>query len=188
MGTQGMRTVELHPGGFVAYVDPSWDDLHTGTRGADGLGGISAAADRKNGSEADFSDWENLLAFVRGRAVREAAQLLGLERTTVHRLLRGYRPRDPRKIMKAWATYKGVEQRPASSWFLRRVRSGLVGGGIGLVRHGRFEYTCPELGARVGELLAVARGHGGGLVAQTLQAPAERLVLAPWPGARGGAA
>lgn len=112
----------------------------------------------------------DLLAFVKVRPVREAATCLNLSRGTVHNLQKGYWPADPRKIMQGWDAYKGRSVQRATSWFIRRVApDGL--------RHGGKLYAAPQLAGRAGELLAVARAANGGLLAQSLELPAERFTL-----------
>ena len=75
--------------------------------------------------------------------------------------------------MQAWSRYKGRRGIVASSWFIRRVRPG------GTVRHAGQDYTAPGLAARTGQMLAVARSSDEGLIAQTLELPAERIPLVP---------
>jgi hypothetical protein len=113
----------------------------------------------------------DLLVFLRGTPTRQAAVDLGLAKGTIHRLSHGYWPDDPRKIMRAWSAYKAARGVVASGWFLRRVYPG------GVIRHARHQYTAAVLPARVGQLLAVSCAAGGGLLAQTLDLPAERLAL-----------
>lgn len=113
----------------------------------------------------------DLLDFVHAQSVRESANALRLSLGTIHRLVQGYWPADPRKILQAWSAYKGRAGRIASSWFLRRVRSG------GIVCHAGKQWSGQRLATRVGELLAVARAEDGGLLAQTLELPPERLPL-----------
>ncbi|WOI47706.1 hypothetical protein [Acidovorax sp. BLS4] len=104
-------------------------------------------------------------------SVAEASLVLGLGRGTVARLRHGYWPADPRKIERAWNRYK-AQRGVLASWFLRRVYPG------GIVRHAGRAWGGSPLVDRTGQLLAVARETGGGLVAQTLELPAERLPLA----------
>lgn len=113
----------------------------------------------------------DLLSFINSRSIGDTVRALGVARGTVHRLSCGYWPDDSRKIMHAWSAYKGRVGVITSSWFLRRVWAG------GVVRHGGKAYTGQRLEARTGELLAVAREVSGGLLAQTLELPPERLPL-----------
>jgi hypothetical protein len=115
----------------------------------------------------------DLLVFVRGSSERDAVRALGLGKGTIQRLRHACWPSDPRKIMRAWEHYQARHGVITSSWFLRRVRPG------GVVRHAGRDYTATQLAARTGQLLAVARDAGGGLMAQTLELPAERVPLAP---------
>lgn len=109
--------------------------------------------------------------FVRENSVGDVTRDLGVARGTVHRLRHGYWPGDPDKLLMAWGRYKASRAMVESSWFLRRVREG------GMLRHAGHDYTAPRLGARAGQLLAVARAADGSLLAQTLELPAERMPL-----------
>ena len=131
-----------------------------------------SGSDRSYGPDSMPAD---LLEFVRAQSVRDAANALRLSLGTVHRLVKGYWPADPRKILQAWTAHKGRAGRIASSWFLRRVRTG------GMVSHAGQQWSAPGLATRTGQLLAVARADDGALLAQTLDLPAERLQLAQVP-------
>lgn len=112
----------------------------------------------------------DLAAFVRSNSNRAVAAVLGVGQGTVTRLKQGYWPADSRKIARAWDAYKGRSVARATSWFIRRVApDGL--------RHGGKLYVAPQLAGRAGELLAVARAADGGLLAQSLELPAERFTL-----------
>ena len=153
----------------------SMNDLDRAASAACGVVSTSASpkgSERSYGPESMPAD---LLEFVRAQSVRDAANALRLSLGTVHRLVKGYWPQDPRKIVQAWTAYKGRAGRLASSWFLRRVRAG------GMVSHAGLQWTAPGLATRSGELLAVARAEDGALLAQTLELPAERLQLAQAP-------
>lgn len=112
----------------------------------------------------------DLMGFLSAVPVGEACHTLGLSRRTVHRIRHGYWPADSRKIGRAWDAYKGRSVARATSWFIRRVApDGL--------RHGGKLYAASQLAGRAGELLAVARAADGGLLAQSLELPAERFTL-----------
>lgn len=135
------------------------------------------AASAPDGSCGLQSAPADLLAFVRAHRPSEAARALGLSERTVSRLSQGYWPAHSRQVLHAWVAYTGRTAAPASRWFLRLVRRG------GLVRHGRGLYTGHDLAVREGQLVAVARAAGGGLLAQTLELPITRLPLSAAPGA-----
>lgn len=116
-----------------------------------------------------------LLAVVRDGSVRQAADALRLSVGLIHQLRAGYWPDDPRRILRAWATYRGRTGRVESSWFLRRVRAG------GVVPHAGRRWSGVGLQQHVGELVAVARMPDGALLAQTLELPAQRLPLEALP-------
>lgn len=157
----------------------SMNDLDRAASAACGVVSTSASPKGSERSYGPDSMPADLLEFVRGQSVRHAANALRLSLGTVHRLVQGYWPQDPRKIIEAWTAHKGRSGRIASSWFLRRVRAG------GMVSHAGQQWTAPGLAIRSGELLAVARGDDGSLLAQTLELPAQRLQLSQ---AVGGAA
>lgn len=148
--------------------------IHLGpTSAANAGGGICAGPASSRRPSGPLSAPPDLLVFVRSLPVSDAVRALGLAAGTISRLRHGYWPADSRKIVKAWELYRARRGVVASSWFLRRVRPG------GVVCHAGRHYTALQLAARTGQLLAVAREAAGGLVAQTLELPAERLPLAP---------
>ncbi|CAM3350555.1 hypothetical protein [Paracidovorax anthurii] len=144
--------------------------LERGTGAWEWLGNTTATPRAENGLYGPKSPPADLLGFVRDWSVSEASLMLGLGRGTVARLRHGYWPTDPRKIERAWSRYK-AQRGVMASWFLRRVYPG------GIVRHAGRAWGGMPLAGRTGQLLAVAREAGGGLVAQTLELPAERLPL-----------
>jgi len=111
------------------------------------------------------------MQFVRENSVGDVTRELGFPRGTVHRLRHGYWPADPDKLLMTWGRFKASRSVVESSWFMRRVKAD------GTVRHAGHDYTAPRLAARAGQLLAVARSAEGGLLAQTLELPAERMSL-----------
>ena len=155
----------------VAAVAPPMTEFDRGTRPAKGLGATCASPEPENGFCGPASPPPELLAFVRAMSLAEAGRALGLAKGTIHSLRKGYWPADPRYIVRAWGAYSAPRAGLGSCWFLRRVYPG------GIVRHAGAEYTAVDLAARAGQQLAVARDHSRGLLAQTLDLPAERLVL-----------
>lgn len=153
------------------HANASMNDLEGGTGAALGSVSTSASPDASARSYGPNSMPVDLLEFVRAQSVRDAANALRLSVGTVYRLVEGYWPRDPRKIIQAWNAHKARAGRITSSWFLRRVRAG------GVVSHAKQQWTAPGLATRTGELLAVARADAGALLAQTLELPAERMQL-----------
>ncbi|MBS0401098.1 MAG: hypothetical protein JSS18_01235 [Proteobacteria bacterium] len=113
---------------------------------------------------------------MRQSTVTEVARALGMSRRTAHRLRDGYWPRDARGILAYWESFKGRSASQVSSWFLRRVYPG------GVVLHAGGHWSAHGLAVRVGQQLAVARSDGG-LLAQTLELPAQRFELVPMEGA-----
>lgn len=129
---------------------------------------LSRPAKRPSGPSSVPAD---LRAFVLAQRPAEAARLLGVARGTVYRLRDGYWPADSRALVTAWAEYRGRAAALSSRWFLRRVLPG------GQVRHGGAAYAAHHLLPRVGQLVAVARETGGGLLAQSLELPVGRFPL-----------
>lgn len=165
------RPAALHSRPVDELGNSPMNDLDGPSSACDGHGDTSAASHPSSALEAAFSAPSDLLAFVRACPVRESARLLGLAVGTIHRLLSGYWPHDPRRIQEAWSRYKGREAVRSTSWFLRRVRAGQV-------VHAGQRFGGRELAGRDGELIAVARTPDGGLLAVALDAPPARFVLA----------
>ena len=134
-------------------------------------GGATPAPRPSNRSKGLKSAPAELLCFVRSESPSVAARKLGVSRRTVNRIAAGYWPSNDAELLRAWAVCEGVAAGRKTRWFLRKVHPG------GLVRHSPLVYTGHGLDARVGELVAVARTEGGGLVAQTLEQPVVRLQL-----------
>lgn len=112
----------------------------------------------------------DLMEFLKGCTVTEAAVALNVSRGTVHRLRSGYWPSDCRNLLDVWQAYKGRTVKRSTSWFIRRVTADGV-------RHGGKLYLSPSLAGRAGELLAVARSADGDFLAVALELPAERFLL-----------
>lgn len=155
-------------------ADASLNALVCPLGGETGAGGTWVARRPSGRAYGPKTAPTDLLAFVRAGSVRDASRALGLSLGTTHRLREGYWPDDPRRIMRAWAAYKGGVGRVVSSWFLRRVAEG------GCIRHAGRAWGGVGLALRVGELVAVARTPDG-LLAQTLELPAQRLPLEVCP-------
>lgn len=147
-------------------------DLARGRSPVDGAGHTFSCLGLSNGANGLQSQPADLAAFVRSHSNRAVAAVLGVGQGTVTRLKQGYWPADSRKIVQAWSAYKGRNVQLSTSWFMRRVAAD---GGL---HHGGKRYQALQLAGRAGELLAVARAAEGGLLAQTLELPAERFVLA----------
>jgi hypothetical protein len=147
------------------------NDFDGPSGGPNRLAGTSVAANGSNRASGLKTAPPELLEFACAGSVRDAAHALGLSVGTVHQLRAGYWPEDPRRILRKWSEYKGRTGRIASSWFLRRVRAG------GVVAHAGCDWGGVGLAQRVGELVAVARSPDGGLLAQTLELPAQRIPL-----------
>ncbi len=145
-------------------------ELERGRSPAEGLGHTFLCPSLPNGANGLQSQPADLAAFVRSHSNRAVAAMLGVGLGTANRLKQGYWPADSRKIVQAWTAYKGRTAQRATSWFVRRVS-------VDGVRHGGKWYTASQLAGREGELLAVARVADGELLAQTLELPAERIVL-----------
>ncbi len=119
----------------------------------------------------------DLRDFLRNRSVTEIAELLQLGKGTASRIKRGIYPHAPNKLLKRWEAVRAAGAVPVGTWALRRVMAdatvheavlwgGVLYGGAGL------------FGMR-GRQIAVAPTADGGLLAQTLDLPPQRLPLVP---------
>lgn len=175
-----MRSAKAAMDAFGAQVDslglmPAGNaclcDLERGRRRVRVLGNVISCPAPSEGLYGPKSQPPELASFVHLHSSRAVAAALGVGQGTVTRLKGGYWPADPRKIVQAWNAYKGRTVQRATSWFVRRVSAD------GL-HHGGKRYQAAQLAGRAGELMAVARTSDGGLLAQSLELPAERFVLA----------
>lgn len=155
----------------VSSANAERNDLPMGSSRVRRAVGASVPPGPKSAAKGAHSMPAELTDFVRSCTVSEVASALQVDRRTVQRLRNGYWPVDSRKLRAAWSAYKGRTGITAKRWVLRCVYPG------GLLRQGRHAYTAQQLGARVGELLAVARSVDGALIAQPLQPPMERFAL-----------
>ena len=119
----------------------------------------------------------DLRAFLRNRSVTEIAELLQLGKGTASRIKRGIYPHAPNKLLKRWEAVKAAGAVPVGTWALRRVMADatvheavLWGGAL---------YSGAGLFGMRGRQIAVAPTADGGLLAQTLDLPPQRLPLTP---------
>lgn len=173
MTNDRIRSCAAHKGDVLMANDPPMDAFDRGTAASGRQGGMQACSEAVSAPVAPFSAPPDLLIFLRELPVREAASALGLSRGTVYNLREGYWPRDPRRILRAWAVYQGRRANRSSGWFLRRVYPG------GLVRHAGREWSARDLVVCTGQTVAVARGASAALLAQMLEPPHQRLELVP---------
>ena len=127
----------------------------------------------------------DLRAFLRNRSVTEIAELLQLGKGTASRIKRGIYPHAPTKLLKRWAVVRAAGAVPVGTWALRRVMADASVHAA--VLWGGMLYSGAGLLGMQGRQVAVAPTANGGLLAQTLDLPAERLPLVP-VGEAGGAA
>ena len=127
----------------------------------------------------------DLRAFLRNRSVTEIADLLRLGKGTASRIKRGIYPHAPTKLLKRWAVVRAAGAVPVGTWALRRVMADASVHAA--VLWGGMLYSGAGLLGMQGRQVAVAPTANGGLLAQTLDLPAERLPLVP-VGEAGGAA
>lgn len=153
-----------------ACADASMNNLDAGFRPDCVHGHTSAAPGGFDRSCGPVSAPVDLMAFLQGCTVTEAAVALNVSRGTVHRLRSGYWPADCRNLLDVWRAYKGRTVKRSTSWFIRRVH-------FDGVRHGGKLYRSPYLAGREGELLAVARSVEGDFLAVSLELPTERFLL-----------
>ena len=127
----------------------------------------------------------DLRAFLRNRSVTEIADFLQLGKGTASRIKRGIYPHAPTKLLKRWAVVRAAGAVPVGTWALRRVMADASVHAA--VLWGGMLYSGAGLLGMQGRQVAVAPTANGGLLAQTLDLPAERLPLVP-VGEAGGAA
>ena len=127
----------------------------------------------------------DLRAFLRNRSVTEIAELLQLGKGTASRIKRGIYPHAPTKLLKRWAVVRAAGAVPVGTWALRRVMADASVHAA--VLWGGMLYSGAGLLGMQGRQVAVAPTANGGLLAQTLELPSERLPLLP-VGEAGGAA
>ena len=126
-----------------------------------------------------------LREFLRSRSVAEIAKLMQLGKGTASRIKRGIYPHAPTKLLKRWAVVRAAGAVPVGTWALRRVMADASVHAA--VLWGGMLYSGAGLLGMQGRQVAVAPTANGGLLAQTLDLPAERLPLVP-VGEAGGAA
>ena len=127
----------------------------------------------------------DLREFLRSRSVAEIAKLMQLGKGTASRIKRGIYPHAPTKLLKRWAVVRAAGAVPVGTWALRRVMADASVHAA--VLWGGMLYSGAGLLGMQGRQVAVAPTANGGLLAQTLDLPAERLPLVP-VGEAGGAA
>jgi hypothetical protein len=117
----------------------------------------------------------DLRAFLRNRSVTEIADLLRLGKGTASRIKRGIYPHAPNKLLKRWEAVRAAGTVPVGTWALRRVMADATVHEAVLWR-GMLYSGAGLLGMR-GRQIAVAPTADGGLLAQTLDLPPQRLPL-----------
>lgn len=121
----------------------------------------------------------DLRAFLRHRSVTEIAELLQLGKGTASRIKRGIYPHAPHKLLKRWEAIKAAGAVPAGTWALRRVMADATvhQAACEAVLWGGMLYSGAGLVGMRGRQIAVAPTADGGLLAQTLDMPPQRLPL-----------
>lgn len=126
-----------------------------------------------------------LRAFLRHRSVTEIADLLQLGKGTASRIKRGIYPHAPHKLIKRWEAVRAAGAVPVGTWALRRVMADATVHEA--VLWGGVLYSGAGLFGMRGRQVAVAPMADGGLLAQTLDLPPQRLPLTAVVEAGGGA-
>ena len=126
----------------------------------------------------------DLRAFLRNRSVTEIADLLQLGKGTASRIKRGIYPHAPHKLIKRWEAVRAAGAVPVGTWALRRVMADATVHEA--VLWGGMLYSGAGLLGMRGRQIAVAPTADGGLLAQTLDLPPQRLPLTPVVEAGGG--
>lgn len=119
----------------------------------------------------------DLRAFLRNRSVTEIAELLQLGKGTASRIKRGIYPHAPNKLLKRWESVRAAGAVPVGTWALRRVMTDAKVHEA--VLWGGMLYSGAGLIGMRGRQIAVAPTADGGLLAQTLDLPPQRLPLTP---------
>lgn len=121
----------------------------------------------------------DLREFLRNRSVTEIAELLSLGKGTASRIRRGIYPHAPHRLIERWESVRAKGAVPVGAWSLRRVMADatvheavLWGGAL---------YSGAGLVGLRGHQVAVVATADGGLLAQTLELPPQRLLLVPAP-------
>lgn len=118
----------------------------------------------------------DLRAFLGNRSVTEVAEVLHLGKGTASRIKRGIYPHAPHKLLRRWEVVKSGGAVPVGKWALRRVLTDAMVHEAVLF-DGALYSGAGLLGMR-GRQIAVAPTADGGLLAQTLDMPPQRLPLA----------
>ena len=146
----------------------------------------------------------DLRAFLRNRSVTEIAELLQLGKGTASRIKRGIYPHAPNKLLKRWESVRAAGAVPVGTWALRRVMTdakvheAVLWGGMLYIwmmslifyRYTFFPFSPGDLsppywinmGAMAISTLLTVQAlffADGGLLAQTLDLPPQRLPLTP---------
>ena len=128
----------------------------------------------------------DLRAFLRNRSVTEIADALQLGKGTASRIKRGIYPHAPHKLLKRWESIQASGAVPVGTWALRRVLADAMVHAA--ILYDGALYSGAGLQGMQGRQLAVTRTANGGLLAQTLDIPPERLQLVPVADRQEGAA
>ena len=128
----------------------------------------------------------DLRAFLRNRSVTEIADFLQLGKGTASRIKRGIYPHAPTKLLKRWEAVRAIGAVPVGTWALRRVLADAMVHAA--ILYDGALYSGAGLQGMQGRQLAVTRTANGGLLAQTLDIPPERLQLVPVADRQEGAA
>lgn len=127
----------------------------------------------------------DLRAFLRNRSVTEIAELLHLGKGTASRIKRGIYPHAPHKLLKRWEAVRAAGAVPVGTWAIRRVMADATVHEA--VLFDGMLYSGAGLFGMRGRQIVVAPTADGGLLAQTLDLPPQRLPLT-LVGDAGGAA
>ena len=128
----------------------------------------------------------DLRAFLRNRSVTEIADALQLGKGTASRIKRGIYPHAPHNLLKRWESIQASGAVPVGAWALRRVLADAMVHAA--ILYDGALYSGAGLQGMQGRQLAVTRTANGGLLAQTLDIPPERLQLVPVADRQEGAA
>lgn len=117
----------------------------------------------------------DLREFLRNRSVTEIAKLLNMGKGTASRIKRGIYPHAPHKLLKRWEAVRAAGTVPVGTWAIRRVMADATVHEV--VLFDGVLYSGAGLFGMRGRQIAVAPTADGGLLAQTLDLPPQRLPL-----------
>lgn len=135
----------------------------------------SMACAAENALEGLYSVPPDLREFLRNHTVTEVAELLRIGKGTASRIKRGIYPHAPTTLIRRWEALRVDGAVQVGTWALRRVMA--CAAVHEAVLWGGVLYSGAGLHGMRGRQIAVAPMADGGLLAQTMDLPAQRFAL-----------